>query len=384
MNTRTRNYLLGFVSFGLVIALAFGAVFLDKNSSYTGEYKQEMKCSLSLNKMEDTKLVNDVIVHWLSETRDVDSAEKLYEQYREYGRLDYPESVTIGFSVSNVPMGAEITKQEVKISETEDFSEFICLNIPVDDRQIGVYNLKPGTKYYYSILVELSDGTTLKEFSTFNTIPGPRYMYVDGIRNVRDIGGYTTLDGKRVKWDMIYRGTEMDGAISEGKFVVKDEGVDTLVNHLNVKLQMDLRASNLKNSKDMLPSQVPHKYYSAFSYAEAFGEHGVKSLKKVFTDLADPANYPVYLHCTYGIDRTGTIVYLMGAVLGLDDDALYQEWALSTFFSGKLSFKKEMNEFVDIVQSFEGDTTQEKVTNYLLSLGITESQLESFKSIMLE
>ena len=86
MNTRTRNYLLGFVSFGLVIALAFGAVFLDKNSSYTGEYKQEMKCSLSLNKMEDTKLVNDVIVHWLSETRDVDSAEKLYAQYREYSR----------------------------------------------------------------------------------------------------------------------------------------------------------------------------------------------------------------------------------------------------------------------------------------------------------
>lgn len=89
------------------------------------------------------------------------------------------------------------------------------------------------------------------------------------------------------------------------------------------------------------------------------------------------------MHCAYGTDKTGTIAYLMGAVLGMDEVSLYKEWALSTFFTGG-SFKAEMDEFVGIVKSFEGDTLQEKVCGYLLSIGITQEQLDSFKTIMLE
>ena len=174
----------------------------------------------------------------------------------------------------------------------------------------------------------------------------------------------------------------MDGAISEGKFVITDSGVDVLVNELKIKHQMDLRASNLENSRDMLPSNVSHKYYTTFYYAETFGSHGVKSLRKIFTDLADPNNYPMYMHCTYGNDRTGTIVYLMGAVLGMDEKDLYTEWALSTFFSGT-SFEKEMTEFLEIVQSYQGETLKDKISNYLISIGVTQEELDSFRNIML-
>ena len=74
----------------------------------------------------------------------------------------------------------------------------------------------------------------------------------------------------------------------------------------------------------------------------------------------------------------------MGAVLGLEEDTLYKEWALSLFFSGGSIFKAEMEEFVQIIQSFEGNTLQEKVSGYLISIGITQEQLDSFRNIMLE
>ena len=39
-------------------------------------------------------------------------------------------------------------------------------------------------------------------------------------------------------------------------------------------------------------------------------------------DIHEPldASYPIYMHCTYGMDRTGTMCYLLGALLGMSEE----------------------------------------------------------------
>lgn len=382
---RKKWIFLSIVSCVLVISIFTTAIIVDRDSKYDGFISNQGSMSLSLFKVEDVCLVNSIINEWFnSEDCSIDTVESLYEQYREYGRLDYPVPVTIKFMLNNVNQEVKIEKKYLEISEDRDFQDFITIYIENHKNEVDVYNLKADTEYFYRVVIELSNDERICEESSFETLKTPRYCYVDGVRNVRDIGGYFTDDGKIVKQGLIYRGTELDGAISEGKFVITQDGIDTMQNVLKIRHQMDLRASNLENAKDSLPSNISHTKYTAFSYSETFGDHGVKALKKIFVDLADENNYPMYVHCTYGNDRTGTIIYLMGAVLGIDEASLYKEWALSMFFSGSSGFKVEMDEFLKTIDSFEGDTLQEKVSGYLISIGITQEQIDSFKNIMLE
>ena len=48
---------------------------------------------------------------------------------------------------------------------------------------------------------------------SFKTLKSPRYCYVDGIRNVRDIGGYSTQDGKTIKQGEINARLSKEGEI---------------------------------------------------------------------------------------------------------------------------------------------------------------------------
>ena len=38
--------------------------------------------------------------------------------------------------------------------------------------------------------------------------------------------------------------------------------------------------------------------------------------------IADENRYPVYIHCTGGADRTGTLAFLINALLGVGEDDL--------------------------------------------------------------
>jgi len=41
---------------------------------------------------------------------------------------------------------------------------------------------------------------------------------------------------------------------------------------------------------------------------------------------------PVYFHCTYGADRTGTVAYLLEALLGVPYENRAEDFELSTFW----------------------------------------------------
>ena len=90
----------------------------------------------------------------------------------------------------------------------------------------------------------------------------------------------------------------------------------------------------------------------------------------------------MYLHCTYGVDRTGTVCYLLEALLGVSDADLRKDYELSAFKDSYIN-SEEFAVFVARVKMLDGDTTQEKVEGYLLSIGVTAEEIANIREIFL-
>ena len=145
----SKRYWLIVGCFVLVAAIICCAVIVDDRiGNYNSDKSFYGECNITLNQIGEVTLVNEVIEKWLAEPGDVSTVEKLYEQYREYGRLDYPNPVVIGFSVNNVPIDAKIVKQKIVVSEKEDFSDAVYIDVPNHQKQAEIYNYPgwPGRK----------------------------------------------------------------------------------------------------------------------------------------------------------------------------------------------------------------------------------------------
>ena len=105
--------------------------------------------------------------------------------------------------------------------------------------------------------------------------------------------------------------------------------------------------------------------------------------------FANPDNYPVYIHCSLGRDRTGTLVMILQALCGVEQWDLYMDYEMSMFsVSGTLDggnpFEAIKATYTYINDNYEGDSFAEKTENYLLSIGITAKEIATIRSIMIE
>ena len=59
-------------------------------------------------------------------------------------------------------------------------------------------------------------------------------------------------------------------------------------------------------------------------------ERAHPAIREVFTALAEPHHYPAVFHCAAGKDRTGMTAALLLHALGVDDEMIAQDYALTT------------------------------------------------------
>lgn len=331
---------------------------------------------------EDVVLVSPAITKYMGS--DISTlAESIYKDYVALGRLDKGLPIKLWYNVEGIPEGYSVRSAELLVSEKNDFKSSIVYSFDGDETSVDVYNLKTGTQYYYKFVLSLSNGTKSSVEGSFRTADTPRLLNIDGACNLRDIGGYKTLDGKTVRQCLLYRSAEIDGAV-DSKYKITADGVNTLLSVLGIRTDMDLRVqSDNPNGTHALGAGVKHTYYGASMYSDVFNENGKAVTRKIFADLANKENYPVLLHCTHGMDRTGIVCYLLGAVLGVSESDLMRDYQLSAFYHGSLWGLNQMNELIGMLKSYEGATINEKAENYLLSAGVTSEEIESIKDIFL-
>lgn len=307
---------------------------------------------------------------------------QVIEQYKEDGiREDLGLPVSLSYNLRGLPSGCSVLKATAELSESPNFEEYSSYILDQNSESVDVYHLKTGTQYYYRIRLVLSNGAVTTVGGEFKTKEEPRFLSVEGIANVRDIGGWKTTDGNRIRQGMVYRGTELEGAVFPD-FLLTEQGKQTMRESFGIRTDMDLRREEENvRGVDALGEDVEHIYYETPMYNGIFSNP--ESIRRVFSDLADESKYPVYIHCTYGRDRTGTICYLLEALLGLDEESLMREYELTALYYGGVE-PVEMDKFIYSMQMYAGDTMQEKTEKYLLSIGVTPEEIASIREILLE
>jgi protein-tyrosine phosphatase len=284
-------------------------------------------------------------------------------------------------------------RYEVELFPLGNASEPQKFILSASDDSLELFNLYKAAEYRAKITAfknNLPIDTAAMTFKT--TALGPRVMKVDGIYNVRDLGGYTTECGKTTRQGLIYRG----GALSPADVYdsnLTPLGKDTMKNVLKIKTEIDLRHPDESgiSGNSLIPGaeliQIPlGAYDTAFSDCP----EGKSAYQKLFSTIAQSEKYPIYIHCTGGADRTGTVAFILNALLGVPEEILIQDYEFTSFSVYHMrntregAYRDYFKKFRDSLNSFKGNTLQEKTETYLLSIGITETEIETIKRILLE
>ncbi|MBM9468871.1 tyrosine-protein phosphatase [Nakamurella leprariae] len=165
-----------------------------------------------------------------------------------------------------------------------------------------------------------------------------RDVPVPGAFNVRDVGGYPAAGG-RTAWGVLLRSGGLHSVDDEGRCVLADLGLHTVVD-LREDAERDHSPSALTGTGlTPLARPIYGGAVSAFAagrtlptlselYHEMLADRGA-ALTAAVRELARPGALPALVHCAAGKDRTGVVVALTLAAVGVPDGVIAQDYALT-------------------------------------------------------
>ena len=305
--------------------------------------------------------------------------------------LSYPAQITLSWSTEidegyrkKTGASAEGCDYTLSFGKTADFSDAVVYS--TDETSYQVTNLELDATYYWKVSAQIGGTVYESRTATFTTERnGPRSLYVDGITNVRDLGGYTTMNGDTVRQGRIIRCGKLHSG--DGTPKITDIGIAEMRKNLGVKSEIDLRkASDKENGgvensvlgKDVNYFALPMEY-SGNLLEGTFSEDNVGSLRGVFEVLSKEENYPVIFHCSIGTDRTGMVAYCIEALLGMSETDIVRDYLYSNF--GKIGTSRSIStirsRYPKLIKDYDGKTLQEKTYRFLNEyVGVPKEQLD--------
>ena len=243
-----------------------------------------------------------------------------------------------------------------------------------------------------------------------------RLVPLKAVHNFRDIGGYLGEAGLSLKKSTLYRADGLYRLTGGDLEVVRALGIQTVI---------DLRSDEELINVGTFPREIYEVQFHHVPIIDTTWQHsdvpdfdddidfliwaytqmlseGATRFREAFNIISDNPRMPLVFHCAVGKDRTGLLAMLLLGVLGVDDDVIVADYALSGpamlrmmewakteypdletrmmaspkhFLSANpLAMSQLIKMLRDEHQDFNG---------IAMSLGITETSIELLKSEML-
>ncbi|MEQ8859033.1 MAG: tyrosine-protein phosphatase [Pseudomonadales bacterium] len=169
-----------------------------------------------------------------------------------------------------------------------------------------------------------------------------RHHPFEGCFNFRDIGGYPTVDGRRVRWGRYYRAGRQDRMTERDLARIRALGINTQIDLRRPDEAAEQGRGPLESlgasyhniavipegGTDQLSRLVGDTGISGRRYI-GYLEFGPDSWLRLFDIFAQAQHHPLLIHCTAGKDRTGVSTAFLLAVLGVDRALIEADYRLT-------------------------------------------------------
>ena len=173
---------------------------------------------------------------------------------------------------------------------------------------------------------------------------GKRLIQLEKSINIRDIGGYTGLDGRKTRWRKVIRSEELARLSDADVAFFEDLGLKHVFDfrdapkakRLPDRLPSTADYENLPVLKDIpfshndidfdQPGAVDQYMRKIYRYQV---EHCAPIYAKILKLMTDPEAYPILYHCTNGKDRTGFMTALILLICGVPEATIISDYSLT-------------------------------------------------------
>lgn len=178
-----------------------------------------------------------------------------------------------------------------------------------------------------------------------------RRLNFSGASNFRDLGGYETVDGRKVRWELLFRSDSLHRlSVSDLRYLsalTLDRIIDFRAEHekkeqpdqlpmemagrvveipildSSTKIWHDSREELVKNLKSIDPAQYMLK--TNIELATRFSPE----IRRFIGELISANGQPVLFHCAAGKDRTGFAAAILLRILGVPHEIVLQDYLLT-------------------------------------------------------
>jgi protein-tyrosine phosphatase len=191
----------------------------------------------------------------------------------------------------------------------------------------------------------------------------PRIVSLEGCTNFRDLGGYRTADGRRVRHGVVFRSAHLGGLTETDRRTLRDLGVRTIVDLRGIDEAAETPHAIEGLGIDVLPAaiepRVGEKLRLAVEEGRATPElisgymtdhyrdypgRAAGAFRTLFATLADGARRPLVFHCTAGKDRTGFAAALLLSMLGVPWETIIEDYLhTNTVWTGHVGRYPELD-----------------------------------------
>jgi protein-tyrosine phosphatase len=217
-----------------------------------------------------------------------------------------------------------------------------------------------------------------------------RQIDLPGCANFRDLGGYPTHGGMRLRWRRLFRSDSLHG--------LTPEGVDRVVDELGIGAIVDLRSTGEVDVDGCgkLRDRIPDYHHlplfegpltldpdlmNRLTLAERYflmAERAKDAVARVVSALAESST-PIVYHCTAGKDRTGLISAIVLGLLGVPDEFIVADYAASQDnLDAIIDRLTQSAVYRDVIDNLPADTLHAKSETMFSLLELLRDRYGSF------